>query len=316
MMIPPYRERNILDRDERFDRMVPPRYREPLNIIPPPTPKPFRFLKPTPRRLTTVFAIGCRGGIILASDTQYTGRILEKGRKTWELRDNVIMGCAGANTYNYLFWRRLRDEFDKHEKRGPKVTLPDIIDRGIGAYNAEIRSRREDITDPEQRKEFDYYCRSQAVIAAYDEGLDAFTLFTVSLPHACDELQDPQNLRAATGSGGDPATVFLKTLEDMMESVGLHYSNFSWRTVAQLSVILLNRVSQIDPNTSGTMILRLRKHDYDVLKEKDIFPNGRFRLSQFSENVIKEVGRERVFKLLDDWKMNDVLRKFLTGGSS
>lgn len=247
----------------------------------------------------------------MASDTQYTGRFREKGNKTWELRDNMILGCAGFNTYNYLFWRRLRDAFDKKAD----ITLPDRIDLGIHSYNSEIH-RRNKVTFY-TKGEIDYRCYPEAIVAGYDEGLSAFVMFKVNPPDSCEEVEY-HNLRAAVGTGGDAATVFLKTIEDVMGQQGVEYSELSWRLIAQLSYVLLHRISFIDPHSSGTTILRLKRDDYDVLKRKDIF-RGTTYSSQFSEFIglaIEEVGSKRVGKFLKDLGIPDMLGRALGGGSS
>ena len=265
--------------------------------------------------MTTVFAIECRGGAILASDTQFTGRFRERGSKAWELRDNVVMGIAGANNYNYLFYRRMREAFDSHQEKGPDMTLPDVIDEGIHSFNLEMarRSRTYEIRDE---------WRPEAVIVGYDEGLankrrqGRFVMFEVMTPHPCYEIQS-LNMRAAVGTGGIAATVFLKTLEDIMDSVGLTYADLSWRTASQLSAILLNRVSQIDPATSGVTILRLVAHSNKVLKETEIFPKygSRFGINQLLESIFKEVPSSKIAHLVKEWRLDEVLGKALGGGS-
>ena len=240
----------------------------------------------------------------MALDTQYTGRFKEKGPKAWELRDNVIMGIAGVNNYNYLFYRRLADEFDKTDE----ITLPDRIDRGIEAFNTEIfrRNKATLLT----RSEIDYN-QPEAIIAGYDEGLESFAIFQVSPPDPCDQIAH----RAAVGTGGTAATVFLKTIESLMEDYRIRYTDLSWQLIGQLSFILLSRVSFLDPNSSGATILYLEKDSNAIVDPSALFPKGTSPnfLSAFTERVIEEVGIEKVDRFLKDWKLKDLLKGL--GGS-
>lgn len=273
-------------------------------------PKPFRNLKTPLRCMTTVFAIESKDGIIMASDTQFTGRFREKGRKTWELRDNVLLGCAGYNNYNYLFWRRLRDEFDVEAD----ITLPDRIDRGIKSFNAEMKDRIGILTHGEILER-----QPQGIVAGYDEGLDGgrYVMFEANPPEPCLEV-DQRNMRVAAGTGGIAATVFLKTIESVMDDYGVFYSDLSWKIIAQLSWMMLNRITLIDPNTSGFGLWRIEKDDYHVLREADIFRKDTppHYVSELLENVLKEIGSAKVWQILSDWKALDSTEKALSGGSS
>jgi hypothetical protein len=259
--------------------------------------------------LTTVFAIECKDGIIMATDTQFTGRFREKGRKAWELRDNLIMGCAGTNNYNYLFWRRLRDEFDEDPE---EITLPDRIDQGINKYSEEIYKTRLASFGP--RLEVPDYCYPEAVIAGYDEGLERFVMFEVRPPHPCIEAEHDY-MRATAGTGGISATVFLKTVEYVMAVAGVKYTDLSWRLVAQLSYLLLRRVTLIDPASSGATLYHVVEGNYNRITYGDIFDKPSSpAIAQFSERVIEEVGIERMLKLFSKWKLLDFLQGL--GGSS
>jgi hypothetical protein len=140
----------------------------------------------------------------MESDTQYTGRFKEEGPKTWELRDNVVMGCAGVNNYNFLFWRRLRDAFDKDYKK--EITLPDRIDDGILAFNREIDRRSKSY-----RIKSDFL--PQAVIAGFDEGLDDFVMFEVETPHPCVQVESHNSLRATPEQADTPQLCFSRPLK-------------------------------------------------------------------------------------------------------
>jgi hypothetical protein len=254
--------------------------------------------------MTTVFAIECKDGIILASDTQYTSLFREKGRKTWELRDNVVMGVAGANSYNYLFWRRLKEAFEKHEEEGDTMTLPDVIDEGILAFNAEMSAR-------ERLYKIKDDWRPQAVIAGFDEGLEGghFVMFEVATPHTCLEVHSPY-MRATAGSGGISATVFLRTIEDLMAEQKIEYTDLSWRLVAQLSFFLLARVAHLDPNSSGRSIIHVKEDDYDPLREGQIFKSRSYRshLSEFLEGAVDEIGPVKTARFLKSIGMVPLLR--------
>ncbi len=280
-----------------------------------PPAKPFRFLNRRLRRLTTVFAIQCKKGIILASDTQYTGRFQEKGPKIWELRPNVIMGCAGVNNYNYLFWRRMeavftKDEFGKKEDRAP---LPDLIDRGIDSFNTEIHNRNKSTFL--SKGEIERECYPEAVIVGFDEGQDEIRMFDVAPPHPCVEVETKHNLRATAGTGGLAATVFLKTVEDLMAEQHVSYENLSWRLVAQASFILLGRIGNIDPNSSGKVIIRLHKDHSSVLPESEIFNTKDYHdhFEEFLQGAMKELGLPETLAMLKSLGIDTAVGKALSG---
>jgi hypothetical protein len=249
----------------------------------------------------------------MASDTRTEGRFLEKRNKLWQLRDNALIACAGTNNYIELFEEHMHDLFDQNFD--PPITLYERINRGIRSYNTDIFEWNK--TSFLSSREIDEHCYPEGVIAAYDEGKDGFALFEVATPHPCTEILNAP-LRAAAGTGGVAATVFLKTIEDFMDEQGVKYSDLSWKLIAQLSYVFLNRISHIDPHSSGNTIFRLKEDDYDILKTKDIFRRRSYagQLSEFFETVVDEVGTEKVGRLLKALKIPALMAKVLGGGSS
>jgi hypothetical protein len=101
-----------------------------------------------------------------------------------------------------------------------------------------------------------------------------------------------------------------------MADYRVNYTDLSWKLVGQLSWVLMDRVTRIDPNSSGTRIFYVREDDYAIVHESALFPKGtRHFLAVLVESIIKEVGAEKVVTVLKDWKLTDAFGKAL-GGSS
>jgi hypothetical protein len=142
-------------------------------------------------------------------------------------------------------------------------------------------------------------------------------MFKVNPPHPCLEVEPSKYLRAAAGTGGIAATVILKTIESVMEGYDITYKDLSWKLVAQFSWLLLDRITMIDPETSGFGLYRILEDDYEPLETSQLFTRKSNQISQFLENALTEVGQEKVLKVLSSWRVLGALVKAtLPSGSS
>jgi 20S proteasome alpha/beta subunit len=243
--------------------------------------------------MTTILAIGYHGGIIMSADTRATGRAIEVRNKVQALDTNVLMGCAGVTNYVEMLTTRMGEAFEQDET----LTLWDRINNGLNAYNAEVmeRNKTSGLTWQEQREN----CYPEGVIAAYDESYQSFKIFQFNLPDPCFEVGSHISpLRAAVGSGSLAATVFLKTVEQVLDEVEMTYEDFSANFIGQLSYLILKGTSVIDPYTSGTNLYDIDKRNHSFIDNRELFNTKGRELAEFLETAYKEIGKESLMKVI------------------
>ncbi len=256
--------------------------------MPRPPSNPFRNLSPTLPPLTTVIGIVCKDGVVMASDTQATGFTTESIPKVRPFGKTVTLGCAGSAEYISLFQDYVGNEQSAIDKGEFKSALRKAIDN-----YSEYIANRIDTLKLSRLPGFDpRNLYPDGIMAGYDKEAKKYRLFEFSSPNPCRELEWPIECRATAGSGGIAATVILKTIENSVapgEPTQTIWTWFSTKTIAQLCKIILGQISQIDPYSSGDMIIKLTPEGNTLFSHRDIFEEGQDRVAQLVKQANSEI---------------------------
>jgi hypothetical protein len=266
--------------------------------------------------MTTIIAIRCKNAVIMAADKQATGFTKETVTKITPLDQNRLVACAGAATYIGLFKDILRDTLKRH--RGRHTDNFKIINEAGSSYR-ESTIRIAESTDTHTSNPKFY---PEAIFAAFEKKQKSNRLFQTA-PDLRDpflEVLSPQN-RATAGHGGDSATVFLRSAEDVMarmdsKLIDINWMEFSPRLVSQLCFVLLRRISYIDPYTSGQQIYQLDSlGGRELDPQKDIFDNAQKSdltyVTVLVRTIRKEVDREKILKLVEVFRVPELIKEYL-----
>ena len=266
--------------------------------LPPPiftrkiSPNPFRLLKEGISELTTVMAIEADNGLVVSSDLQRTGLYKEYAPKLRFFRNEGILGCAaGDASYIPLLHRHIIQTL---EGAGTIRDIQAVLDKGIESFSDYLGKKIErqhlmNIYSPERLETW----WPEGLYAAYDKTNPAFRIFTFRTP----KLSRQEELfgRAAIGSGGDIALAFMFAAEELMSAANIErrWKRFSVQTIRQFSWLLLERISRIDPNSSGRDIEVITEDDktYSIDAYHPVFKSGEYRLQigEFVRSVFSDL---------------------------
>ena len=98
-----------------------------------------------------------------------------------------------------------------------------------------------------------------------------------------------------------------------MMKVGLNWNVLTTNLVAQFCFLLLRRVEHIDPGTSGLHIWRIDRTGAHWLDGDDIWGGQRenYRLTSFLRTAMSEIPKEKLQRLIEQYKLLDVFRKLM-----
>lgn len=280
-------------------------------------PKPFRSLIRKPKlRLTTIIAVEARDGLVMGADSQQTGWMKEITNKVEFILPNVLLGCAGSSQYIDVLSTTInkalhdRESKPKGKRLGYNLTLNAAVDK----YGKQMAKR---IDELKLRGLPNFDIRDY-----YPEGLCAvcrtspnqkksayYSIYEIKTPHPC--LDALPRFRAAVGSGGDVANVFLKTFEDYMEPFGLKWVDFSANTIRLLVGQLLQRVARVDPYSSGVDIWTLKPDG--VEREPVEHHPDQSNLSSLVSSFISELPPETLADIVSRSGLREILERLRLG---
>jgi ATP-dependent protease HslVU (ClpYQ) peptidase subunit len=280
-------------------------------------PNPFRSLIRKPKfRLTAVIAIEAKDGLVMGADSQQTSWVKEVTNKIGWLAPTVLLGCAGSSQYIDILRSKIQQVvIDKLDELNQglldfKAVLNTAIDE-YGKYAAE----RIDNLKLRSFPNFDirdYYpeglCAVFKTIPRYSQEnplrLGDYHIYEIKTPHPCLDIV-PRH-RAAIGSGGDAATVILKTVEEYLEAYGLNWTNFSAKVINQFIGMVLQRIARIDPYSSGIELWTLKP----IVTETTpvIFDPQTDHLSYLLPLIIAELPRSKIAEIVRRSNLLDVLK--------
>jgi len=273
-----------------------------------PFPKPFESLRKAERAMTTVIAIQARDGLVIGSDLQRTGTAKEfvpklKGLASREGSAEVC-GFAGIPFYEAALYRRIKDRLIHNPSKDYEENLSDALDSYTEYLQRKIRT---------QHLNFSNDMRPQGILAVCFKalGLVDYRLFQFQPP---DDLIEAEfwPRRAAIGSGGDVATVFLKTIEKFMDRAGIAkgWTQFSSHTIRQLVWILLEEASEIDPWSRGRDIEIITPGHVEAIDSMNpVFQSP--EESHFSEFVgwaLKDMSPDMPRSILEEFDLLDIVK--------
>ena len=258
--------------------------------------------------------------MILASDTQSTGFTKDSVTKVTELGSNALIACAGAESYIGLFKDHLKDSLKRNERKGTDPYK--IINQAATTYREDI-SRIAEHTPGRYGSATKFYPEAVFGVSDHRKGNRIFQT-DPDLQDPFIEVVHPLN-RATAGSGGVSASVFLKSVEDLMYKVDsrlreTNWTEFSQRLVAQLCFILLRRIQYIDAYTSGQQVYLLRSSGPpELLKPIDIFNNAhegdKVYLTVLARTIQEEIEPDKLLKLIDIFRVPSLIQKLTTPAS-
>lgn len=265
---------------------------------------PFRNVVELGTRLTTIIAIKCKNGIVMAADMQATEtRTWEYSIKVKEIDDFSLMACAGTGSYIEMFADDVRDAVETRGSRDSKKVLEAAVVSYSSYVDERIRKVGVGLTENDRKM-----CYPEAAFATNDRLSKRNRIFEIKTPHPPFEPDYQQ--RVTVGSGSLSAVAFLKNMEYFMAKFGLHWGNVSTRLASQLCWLLLNRVEHVDPSTSGVLLYRIDDSGTLQLNSADVWGDQdeeswativlRTAISEISEEnlqrVIRRIGLFDLFK--------------------
>ena len=272
----------------------------------------FRNISQPVRSLTTIIAIQCRDGVLLAADSQATAATQwEWTNKIHPINKNSLIASSGADRYITLLEDHVEHSLSQLETNEPYYLA---LNRAVKAYSKEILEDFQLVPNPTNAAPPPYQYPS-AIFAVHDSNLAKQRIFTIRTPDPCLEITE-YPYRATLGSGAQSADIFLKTIEYAFAKTQIrtHWTNLSTQLVGAFCYILLRRIAYLDPNTKGCTIYRLGAdepyhHEY---QNTELFPDWNpedkhdYQLRHFMKQAIKEIGTEKVAKLVQEYKINDL----------
>ena len=175
--------------------------------------------------------------------------------------------------------------------------------RFANSYSKYVVQRMEDLKLAKYDRDYDpksYF--PEAIYAYFDDESGIFRIYTTEPLNPWMEL--PQFSRAAIGSGGIAGTVFLKTAEDYMEHFGLGWKNFSTKAVSHFLWIVMRRISNIDPFSSGIKIYRLGTEKTTELR----FDEADDSLSSLTKDIVADLSPVKTKEILDKIDLANILK--------
>lgn len=278
-----------------------------------PAPKPFQSLIRKPKfRLTTIIAIEAKDAVVMGADSQQTGWAKEVTNKIEWMPSNALVGFAGSSEYIEILSGKVMDALMKREqaKRGRRRGYQNALNSAIDEYSKYAAERIETLK-LRNLPNFDirdYY--PEGLVAAFksrrdDPKVGYPSIYQFKTPHPC--LNVLPRFRAAVGSGGDVATVFLKTVEDYIEPFDLSWRDFSSDVISLFVGVLLQRIARIDPYSSGVDVWKLKADTTETVPLR--FDPNTDHLSILLSGMISELSPDKLSEIMKRSRLRDVLRE-------
>lgn len=247
--------------------------------------------------MTTIVVLEGNDGVIFCADRQITGfMIKESGIKIDNIGTHGLISCSGASIYIELLTKYVEKSILKRKSK----SFGEALDQAVDSYCAYIKKRNEDVGILPKDISNTY---PEGVFAIYDKNDEnPYHIFQIQTPHPCIEVDPRNHSRAVAGSGSLAAIMILQTIEHEMEKIGVTWKNLSTGLLSQFCSILLRRISQLEPKTSGLTIYRLDQSGYTPLTFGNVFPNrtkGESELMALMKSALREIGKEKLLKLVE-----------------
>src|SRR5439155_16986262 len=135
--------------------------------------------------LTTILAIRDEDGIVIAADTQATGRMLEYALKITPIGDHALLGCSGAAEYISLFTQHVQES---------------LQDPGAGDYykavHGAIKSYSREVAEVNEYSALlddtiKNLCCPAGVLALYDSSKREYHIFEFQTPRPPNFVKYP-----------------------------------------------------------------------------------------------------------------------------
>jgi hypothetical protein len=276
---------------------------------------PYKQFRQFRKHMTTVIAIRCKDGIVLCSDSQVTrGNLKDTTTKIDEVMSNSLIASSGISNYIELFTQTVREilplKLTLLRYYGALKECSDVYNKKIVDH---IGTLPEGFLSENGLKVSDLY-PDGIFVANYPSGKDMITRYPivhVSPPLPPKFVGVPHRL--AVGSGGEAATIFLKSIERIFWIIGLTWTDFSTTLAAQLCRILVRRIADIDPSSSGFLLYRITDKTQE-LYEWDIFSDMRpdeAHLTVLPRTFLKEISDidpKKIEKLVNDYQILSLVK--------
>ncbi len=258
--------------------------------------------------MTTVIAMQASDGLVIGSDLQRTGTAREFVPKLKLFSSATgrieMFGFAGVPFYEASLYRRIKRALLDNPTKGYEENLSDALD----SYNDYLKKKLKS-----QCLNLSGDMLPQGILATGAEvaGMSHHQLFQFQPPDHLIEMELAP-MRAAIGSGGDVATVYLKALEKFMFRAGIDQSwaRFSSHTIRQLIWLLLDEASVIDPWTRGRDIQVITAKNVEgIWAQNPVFQSpDHSHLSEFVQNAINEMSSPMAKYMLDQFDLLDIVK--------
>lgn len=279
-------------------------------VVPKPLKPKFRY--PNLReRLTTIIAVDCQDGVILAADGQETHEFAS-GLRTKELvtkidqatygdwrNSHCLLGCAGIPTYVSRLEHFVGEAIHKHQESSYLEALTDATNN-FADYVYKLRLGY---------SEGDHIGHlATAILVGHDTEIHKTLIYTLSPPHAPEPLRKYPH-RTGTGSGWVFAGFLFNLAELLMRKLGLTWKNLSTTLAAQFCYIALNKVMNYEGYTGLSTALYRLDQSGKIEGISNIFPLDaegknkiRFIMRTFmNEKILPSWTLERLPALMDEY---------------
>ncbi len=252
--------------------------------------------------MTTVIAIQASDGLVIGSDLQRTGTVKEFVPKLKWFRPTEIFGFAGIPFYEAALYRHIKSALI----RNPSADYEENLSKALDSYAVYLRKK------VGIQGHFDNDMLPQGILAAaYDKAFPSYRLFEFRPPdHLIEAELAPR--RAAIGSGGDVATVYLKAIEKFMNRAGIDqgWSQFSSHTIRQLVWLLLDEASDFDAFSRGRDIQVITPDKVEGINDMNpVFQSpDNSHLSEFIQKALDELGSPMPHYILEQFDLLDVVK--------
>lgn len=289
-------------------------------LIPKSLKPKFRYPKPRPR-LTTIMAVDCKEGVVLAADGQETNewpsitirqlvnkidQVSYRGRK----EPHCLLGFSGAEGYIDQFEERI----GKAISEGRNKTHSEALDDAICDF-AHYLYRR----DTGLRKGQELNDLASAVFVGYDPKIRKTCVYTLLPPHPPIPLLKYPH-RTGIGSGWPFAGLLFTLAESLLGQLGLSWKNISTQLVAQFCYIALGKVMNYEGRTGlASSVYKMDESgNFEGLSVSQIFPGiigAENKVPIALRTLLKEkdVPRDKLLSLIKRYDLLSIIAEFSSG---
>jgi proteasome alpha subunit len=212
--------------------------------------------------MTTIIAIKCKEGIVIASDSQSTSRVAKNMQvsKTYEINKSIGIGASGDERAIKVLVETLKQMIIPGDLKSEQV-LKESIKKIVIDLHREYNSERS------LKLGFDkiqFVFTPEALIGAIlSDG--SFSLFHIM----SDSWVDPVDDYKSIGSGFPLANLVLTQQSRYLNIGNKKFSELSLLNNSWIATIVINEVKAVEPYTGGnTNIVIIDEKGYDEIQDK------------------------------------------------